>query len=583
MSDVIRFPKLGRKSSANTSVLTVEEAGIADLKMSDLYEAQPRSTSVGSSNSEVSSDSVTELPQHTNSLLTTITGWSNQELADLYRTQRILTLAGIHTKVDHGITDEGDPWFVFMDNQNEVFVHFSRFDGFYIATSQMHEAVIKGGSLQDLVSEFSKRVTPAAGDGRSGKNVVSIAGRSRNAVLIHPAAALAALVWSVYLMSDDLVAAGPMTYPGELDSTARPHFTALPADAQGLLSDLDVLPKVVHKALQVLSDPVVAKHFIDPLANRDAIGMTITSVKALGLGLSLVAFSIGLPILDTTIASSDSDSKSNQFGIQNLYTLLTDAKEGGLLIETIAGNTPEHQSEIMDQVRNVTSADFIPEVSSNSYNFNGIIYVKSVLNTQKVNYQVGTQDLTEPKNELARHLISKGEAEFHPEGIKETTEATSVLQYSVDGPANVSAEKNGLMQSFYAAFESFNLTDIAPISQIEMDELLGSMDELLGSMDDLLTESDTVNTLESPLAAAEPVQYDVFDDQARLFLDFLLSTYTDIRIIDRPTDIIFIHMGDIEAGSSHGQMYSRSWSFGDTGTISVIGLKSDMIHFDLIA
>lgn len=95
-----------------------------------------------------------------------------------------------------------------MDSQNEVLVHFSRFDGCYLVTSQMQETPIKGDSLHDLVAEFSRRVQPVA---QAGQNVVSLTKRNRDVVFIHPAAALAALVWSVYLMSDELIAATPAT------------------------------------------------------------------------------------------------------------------------------------------------------------------------------------------------------------------------------------------------------------------------------------------------------------------------------------------------------------------------------------
>ena len=41
--------------------------------------------------------------------------WNNQEVADFYRAVDILKKAGLDTEVDLGLTDEGDPWFVFLD------------------------------------------------------------------------------------------------------------------------------------------------------------------------------------------------------------------------------------------------------------------------------------------------------------------------------------------------------------------------------------------------------------------------------------------------------------------------------------
>ena len=40
--------------------------------------------------------------------------WNNQDIADFYRAMDILKKAGLDTEADSGISDEGDPWFVFL-------------------------------------------------------------------------------------------------------------------------------------------------------------------------------------------------------------------------------------------------------------------------------------------------------------------------------------------------------------------------------------------------------------------------------------------------------------------------------------
>jgi collagen type I/II/III/V/XI/XXIV/XXVII alpha len=47
-------------------------------------------------------------------------GWTNEELAELYRVEHALAQAGIVVETDHGVTDEGDPWFVFCRPGGEV-------------------------------------------------------------------------------------------------------------------------------------------------------------------------------------------------------------------------------------------------------------------------------------------------------------------------------------------------------------------------------------------------------------------------------------------------------------------------------
>lgn len=354
-------------------------------------------------------------------------------------------------------------------------MHFSRFDGFYLATSQMHEAAIKGTSLQDLVSEFSKRVSPATGDGPSGKNVVSIAGRSRNAVLIHPAAALAALVWSIYLMSDDLVAAAPMTHSGELENPEKPDFTNWPTDAHEISNDLDVLPKVAQKALQVLSDPVLAKHFTDPLANRDAVGMTVTSgtsVKALGVGLSLVAFSIGLPILDSVILTPNSDTKSSQASIQDFYALLTDAREEDFSLEIFDGRAFHSQSDLVFQVEDGVFAEVSDKIDRSIPELDSRDEIDILLDSLSATYQKNPQGFSGLEEELTPRFVSTEDTGIHEGDSNAATEEMPTLQELGDEPFTASASKNDLLQRFDTEFESYKLTELASISLKQLGDLL---------------------------------------------------------------------------------------------------------------
>jgi len=66
-------------------------------------------------------------------------------------------------------------------------------------------------------------------------------------------------------------------------------------------------------------------------------------------------------------------------------------------------------------------------------------------------------------------------------------------------------------------------------------------------------------------------------------MDYLLHTYSDIKVVNLATEIIFIHIDAFEAPGSDQPIYAKSWSFDDGGVISAIGLKSDMALFDLVA
>jgi len=59
--------------------------------------------------------------------------WSQRELQEFYRVEGALTKSGVGISTDRGLTDEGEPWFVFFRQENEeVIVHFARIGGEYV-------------------------------------------------------------------------------------------------------------------------------------------------------------------------------------------------------------------------------------------------------------------------------------------------------------------------------------------------------------------------------------------------------------------------------------------------------------------
>src|SRR5262245_64454935 len=79
-------------------------------------------------------------------------GWSGHELADLRRAAKILWQYGLSLDTDCGITDEGEPWYVFFDvDSGDIVVHFARVDGQYIACAPFRDGGLKGRVFHDLV------------------------------------------------------------------------------------------------------------------------------------------------------------------------------------------------------------------------------------------------------------------------------------------------------------------------------------------------------------------------------------------------------------------------------------------------
>jgi hypothetical protein len=110
--------------------------------------------------------------------------WTSQELAEFYRVESALIQGGMRIVTDRGLSDEGDPWFVFCrEDSGEPVVHFARIDGQYIIASPAYEGVARGLDFKPMVQDLISRhkLSPA------NKN-------EKSNIFMHPAALLILLV-----------------------------------------------------------------------------------------------------------------------------------------------------------------------------------------------------------------------------------------------------------------------------------------------------------------------------------------------------------------------------------------------------
>jgi hypothetical protein len=86
--------------------------------------------------------------------------WTQQELAEFYRLESALLQNGLLVVTDRGLSDEGDPWFVFCLSENEeVIAHFARIDGHYFVVSRTFSGVTRGRDFKLLVRELMEDST----------------------------------------------------------------------------------------------------------------------------------------------------------------------------------------------------------------------------------------------------------------------------------------------------------------------------------------------------------------------------------------------------------------------------------------
>jgi hypothetical protein len=146
-------------------------------------------------------------------------GWSNQENAEFYRISDIMNTAGLVVEMDSGISDEGDPWLVFVrKDTGDVIAHFARFDGCFVSVSSITSDIYRGNDARSVVDQMLHShplMLPKSSSG--GK------------LYLHPSIALTAFVIAAFLMTldgvkaqslDDVLAA-TLTNPQGLPSSSK--------------------------------------------------------------------------------------------------------------------------------------------------------------------------------------------------------------------------------------------------------------------------------------------------------------------------------------------------------------------------
>jgi hypothetical protein len=140
--------------------------------------------------------------------------WGNQELASIHRAVRLLRSAGVTVETDRGVTDDGSPWTVFCTPQGDVLVHIARIDSEYFLDGVGLNAPLKGKTFDDLVNRFVERVGDRTTSEKQTNlsNLLDLATRRNRKVFVHPAAQLAALIWTAMIVKDLSIAQAADTY-----------------------------------------------------------------------------------------------------------------------------------------------------------------------------------------------------------------------------------------------------------------------------------------------------------------------------------------------------------------------------------
>jgi hypothetical protein len=95
-------------------------------------------------------------------------GWSTHELEHFRSAKNALRGAGLFLETESGLTDEGEPWFVFCDAETgDVLAHFAKIGGKNFATTPPNSGLMAGGIFPDLVARIVACRPLRASTGRS--------------------------------------------------------------------------------------------------------------------------------------------------------------------------------------------------------------------------------------------------------------------------------------------------------------------------------------------------------------------------------------------------------------------------------
>lgn len=176
--------------------------------------------------------------------------WSNQELAEFYRVESSLISVGFHVDTERGLSDEGEPWFVFVDaTSGDVIVHCARTDGAYLIASAAFEGVLRGVDFRALVESFLEHQPLALPRIETPEQ--------KNNIHLHPSAFLVALVATAFFKLSSTSAEAAVL--GDGDGRHDPYGTDADSATDRLGMELDKRQSlVVLAAVAVVTGQAVA-------------------------------------------------------------------------------------------------------------------------------------------------------------------------------------------------------------------------------------------------------------------------------------------------------------------------------------
>ena len=521
--------------------------------------------------------------------------WSNQELAHLYRVKRLLDAAGMACDIDHGSTDEGDPWFVFCDGAGEVFIHLCRIDDLYLLDSPNVAYPLTGTDFNGLIDAFTQRHIPVEeqSTAQAGQRVVRF--ERNGTVFLHPATMLAALVWTLLMDSEDLVMILPADTEGQADDVDSLAREPLPVSADGGISSADHVllqtdlvrpetPETMGDTQKLVDHQSIIQALRDQ-GDQGTHNDSKPNYSTYAIGLSAIAISCGF-ISQKDLTDFDPTPLSGI--IADLFNA-----EPGLASEGYDPTTLFFDN---------AEQDFLAFVSDVFDDMRILDDARNVADREKLQVaeSSGSNDSQEFHDYL-HALIEKTDGEESREVVRERDVASIPLGHETafwepEAPSSVgpaqSNDGNKAAETFLATISktddlTLNLESLQTVSfQGTQIRATSDVTEDVWAKANSLMES-TSDDLILPLTADENISFDPktngrqkYDEKAEKILQFIYDNSQEIEIVATKDEVMFFDSAIVDANAD--DVMVLTWSLNNGDTIAAMGLRSQLQEFDYI-
>ncbi|PHQ59150.1 MAG: hypothetical protein COC10_13555 [Sphingobium sp.] len=516
--------------------------------------------------------------------------WTNQELATLFRINRLLNLAELTIETDRGVTDENDPWFVFLDSKGEVFVHLCRIGDRYLLDSPCQRAVVEGHSLNDLVEAYVKQMGMAhTSTSRVRHNIIQLANEKGRKVEVHPAAALAALIWTIYLQSDELSAA-ILSDDDDRALEAAADLPSPPAFFDAMDAE-ETAPFALAEEAALLSTETRIVLDSDPDHAEKSVLLT-TPANYVGIGLSALALTYGL---DPFIGGTMEETKSLTTGNVDDRTKVSTAEQKSLevMLLSISGADWNILQNFGEHAEGIWSSLLDFDLFANSLVSPQVETIASeLMQAMEITVSLLTSEQLSKAPLLAlkvgSEVFSSMRSKAYPledEGGRELSEmvlaeASQMKETAYRDDVSVINMPESYVESSYVLSSALP-TDVAAVLKEYGFSTTGNIITNATAQEYLagFKQTSAKSNVEAVLPGED--QNDKYDQSVSDFISFLMINAEDVQMISYETELVIIDEATLYEDSS--LTYMKSWELDDGGRISTIGLKADFEAFDLIA